>query len=181
MWWCLFVRSFVRSPFTDEDEINIYIPYTSVSQTMVRGPPVFLEICPCGPKKNTEEKFKFKWSAYHSTAENLRVWKWHMATHFHIFSLYWYFMKFNSLSIYRFPTLLSAIKEGFKVLWTWCFSPFFPCTFGAAPVTQPGTTRIQNRGPMYWTYSCIYGILDSFADTQCAHWNGHVLYIVHQS
>ena len=52
-------------------------------------------------------------------------------------SQYWNFMKFITLSIYRFPILLSAKKEGFKDLWTWCF----PCTSGAAPVSQPGTTQ----------------------------------------
>ena len=47
--------------------------YASVSQTMVRGPPVVLEICPCGPSKNTEEKLKFKLIVYHTTAENLSL------------------------------------------------------------------------------------------------------------
>ena len=37
------------------------------------------------PSKITVEKFKFKWFAYHITAENLRVWKWHMAIAFHFF------------------------------------------------------------------------------------------------
>ncbi|KAJ4431446.1 hypothetical protein ANN_20044 [Periplaneta americana] len=43
-----------------------------VSQTMVRGPPVVLEVCPCGPSKKTEEKIKFNRIAYHTIAENLR-------------------------------------------------------------------------------------------------------------
>ena len=34
-------------------------------------------------KKNTEEKLKFKWIAHQTTAENLRVWNWHMAIVFH--------------------------------------------------------------------------------------------------
>ena len=34
--------------------------WTSVSQTMVRGPPMVLEICPCGPSKRIEEKVEFK-------------------------------------------------------------------------------------------------------------------------
>jgi hypothetical protein len=37
-----------------------WITYTSVSQTMVRGPQVVLEVCPCGPSKKTEEKITFK-------------------------------------------------------------------------------------------------------------------------
>ena len=147
---------------------------------MVRGPPVVLEICPCGPSKFTEEKLKFKWIAYHTIAENLRVWKWHMAISFHFFSQYWHFMKFITLPIYCLPTLLSATKQGFKTLYTWCFSPCLPCTSCAALVTQPGTTRIHNRGPKYWTFSCIYDIVNSVANTQSAHWNGHVLYVVHQ-
>ena len=44
-----------------------------------------------------------------------------------------------------FPTLLSATNEGFKLLWTWCFSPTFLFTCGTAPVTQPGTTWIHKR------------------------------------
>ena len=53
----------------------------------------------------------------------------------------------------------------------WCF----PRTSGTSPVTKPGTTRIHNRGPKQRTFSCIYDILNSFADTQCAHWKRHVL------
>jgi hypothetical protein len=34
--------------------------YISVSQTMVRGPQVVLEVCPCGSSKKAEEKIKFK-------------------------------------------------------------------------------------------------------------------------
>ena len=96
-----------------------------------------------------------------------------------LFSQYWHFMKFNSLPIYRHPTLLSATKEGFGALSVWCFSPSFPCTSGSAPVTQPETTWIHNRGPKYRTFSWINDILNSFADSQSAHWNGHVLYVVH--
>jgi hypothetical protein len=53
---------------------------------MVHGPQVVLEVCPCGPSKKTEEKIKFKGIAYHTIAENLRVWKLHMAIVFHFFS-----------------------------------------------------------------------------------------------
>ena len=115
---------------------------------MVSGPPVVLEICPCGPSNYAEQKFKFKWIAYHTILENLRIWKRHMAIAFHFFSQYWKFIKFITLPIYRFPTLLSATKEAFKALWTW----YFPCTSGAAPVTQSGTTRIHNREPKYRTF-----------------------------
>jgi hypothetical protein len=40
--------------------------YKSVSQTMVRGPQVVLEVCPCGPSKKDKRKtninffYKFK-------------------------------------------------------------------------------------------------------------------------
>jgi hypothetical protein len=47
-----------------------------------------------GPSKKTEEKIKFKWIAYHTIAENLKVWKLHMAIVFHFFPQYWHFMKF---------------------------------------------------------------------------------------
>ena len=147
---------------------------------MVRGPPVVLEISPCGPSKNTEEKFKFKRIAYHTIPENIRVWKWHMAIAFHFFFQYWLFIKLITLPIYRLPTLLSGTNEGFKTRWRWCFSPSFPCTSGATPVTQPGTTRIHNRGPKYQTFSCIYDILNSYIDTQFARWNDNVLYILHR-
>ena len=93
-----------------------------------------------------------------------------------LFSQYRHFMKFITLPMYRFPTLLSATKEEFKALWTFCF----PCISGAAPVTQPGTTRIHNRWPKYRTFSCIYDILNSFANNHSAHWNGDELYVVHQ-
>ena len=110
---------------------------------MVRGPPVVLDICLCGPSKKVR---KIKRIAYHTIAENLRVWKWHTAIVFHFFSQYWHFMKFPTLPIYRLPTLLSTKNEEFKALWTKCFSPSFPCTSCAAPVTQPVNTRIYNRG-----------------------------------
>ena len=62
-------------------------------------------------------------------------------------------MKFIILPIYRLPTVLSVTKDGFKALWTWCFSPFFPCTSGAAPVTQPGPpefiTEDQSTEPFH--------------------------------
>ena len=101
-----------------------------------------------------------------------------MAIAFYFFSQYWHFIKFSILLIYRFPTLLSTTKEGFKALWTWCLTSYFPCISGAARVTQPGTPRpqIHNRGPKYRTYSCVYDILNSFADTQSEQWNCHVLY-----
>ena len=76
------------------------------------------------------------------------------------FSQYWHFMKFITLHRYRLPTLLLEAKERFKALWTWCC----PCTSGAAPVTQPGTTRIHNSEPKYRTFSYIYDIVNSFAD-----------------
>ena len=44
--------------------------------------------------------------------------------------------------VYWLSTLLSATNGGSKALWTWCFSPPFPCTSGAAPVTQPVAPEI---------------------------------------
>ena len=73
----------------------------------------------------------------------------------HGISQYWHFKKFIILPIYRLPNLLSATKEGFKALWMWCFL----CTFGAAPVTQPGTTGIHNREPKYRTFSYLTFLL----------------------
>ena len=70
------------------------------------------------------------------------------------------------------PTFHSTLstKEGFKSLWTWYFSLSYSCTSGTMPVT----TRIHNRGPKYWNFPCICDILNSFANIQSAHWNGHV-------
>ena len=79
-----------------------------------------------------------------------------------LFSQYWHFMKFITLHIYRLPTLLSGTKEVFEALSMWCFSPSFPYTSGDAPVTQPETIRIHNKGPEYRIFSCIYDILNSF-------------------
>ena len=47
------------------------IPYTSVSQTVVRGPQVVLGFCPCGPFRlnispKKTEKIKLTWIAYHT-------------------------------------------------------------------------------------------------------------------
>ena len=65
------------------------------------------------------------------------------------------YMKFITLPIYRLPILLSETKEGFKAPWTWCF----PCTSGAAPVTQPGTSRIRNIGPKYRNFHVFMTLL----------------------
>ena len=121
-------------------------------QFMVRGPPVVFEICLYGPSRNTEENSKFKWIAYHTITENPRVMEMAHANYYLSLFLqvgYWHFIKCirPTLPINKLPTLLSATKEGFKALWTCIFSPSFPCTSDAAPVTQPGTTRIHNRGP----------------------------------
>jgi hypothetical protein len=110
-------------------------------------------------------------------AEILRLWKLHMTIIFHFFSQYWQFMTLPYPPT-DYPLYSQQQKKGFKALWLWCFSPSFPCTSGAAPVTQPGTTRIRNSGPKYRTFfSCIYDFFNSFADTKSelsAHWNGHV-------
>ena len=77
-----------------------------------------------------------------------------MTIAFHFFSKYWHFTKCITLPIYRPPTLLSETKQGFKTLRT---------KSGAAPVTQPGNTRILIREPKHRSFSCIYDILNSFA------------------
>jgi hypothetical protein len=118
----------------------IEIVYGSVSQTMVRGPQVVLEVFPCGPSKKTEEEIKFKWIAYHTIAENLRVWKLHMAIVFHFFSQHWHFMKFITLPAYRLPTLLSATKVGSTYL----------CDNGFSSLTKKQSTEIDS---MYVTIS----------------------------
>ena len=122
--------------------------YSSVSQTVVRGPPMVLVIYRCGPSKKYRWKIKIQInciSHYRWKSQSLEI------IHGNRISLslplYWHFMKFITLPIYRLPTLLLATKEGFKALWTWCFSPYFPCTSDAAPVTQPGTTRFYNCVP----------------------------------
>ena len=119
---------------------------------MVHGPPVVFEVCLSGPSNKTEEKIKFKWIVYHTTAESLGVWKWHTAIVFHFFFQYCHFMKFIILIIYRLPTLLSETKGEFKTLWKWYFSSPFTCTSGTVIVTQPDTTWFHNRGPKYRTF-----------------------------
>ena len=97
--------------------------------------------------------FRYRWNCPTIT-ENLRVWKWHMAVAFHFSpststSILWNF----TLPIYWIATKLSATKDG------------FPCTSGASPVNQSRTTRIHNREPKYRSFSFIYDILNSFANT----------------
>ena len=128
----------------------VYHPYHFVGEVLLQS------VYP-GPHFYMIAKITFKLICITLTAENLRVWKWHMTIAFHFFSQYWHFMKFIILPLYQIPTLFST-KEGFKALWMWCFSPSFPCTSGAAPVTQRGTIQIHNRGPKYWTFPCIYDI-----------------------
>ena len=43
--------------------------------------------------------------------------------------------------------------------------------------TPDGITRNHNIGPKYRNVSCIYDILNRFADTQPAYRNAHVLYV----
>ena len=117
---------------------------------------------------------------YHTIAENLRIWKWHMAVAFHFSPStdVWNLLPYPSTDSPRYSQ--QQKEEGFKTLKTWCFPSSFLYTSGAAPVTQPGTTRIHNRGPKYRTFSYIYDIPSIIAGNQSAHWNGHVLYVVHQ-
>ena len=124
---------------------------------MVRGPPVVLEICPCGPSKKYRRKIKIQMNCWKSQGLEMTH-----GNRLSLFSQYWHFMKFITLPIYRLPTLLSGTKEVFEALSMWCFSPSFPYTSGDAPVTQPETIRIHNKGPEYRIFSCIYDILNSF-------------------
>ena len=122
-----------------------------------------------------KEKWNFKWIAI---GENLSLEITH-GNHLALFFQYWHFMKFITLPIYQLPTLLSPTKEGFKPLLTCSFSQSFPSTSGATPVTQPGTTRIHNRGPKYWTFSYNYDIINPSAylavsETEAQHF--HIAY-----
>ena len=72
-------------------------------------------------------------------------------------SLFVSVLTFNE--IYYPPTLLSVTKEWFKALWTWCFSPSYPCTSGAASVTQSGTIWVHNTGPKYRNFYVIMTFL----------------------
>ena len=167
--------------FFQNNYVNFMVHYfmDSVSETMVRGPPVVLEICPYSPFKKYRRKIKIQInciSHYSWKSQSFEI------THGNRLSLFLpllIFMKFITVPFYRLPTLLSATKEGFEGLWTWCFSPSFPCTSDTVPTTQTGISRVYNRGPKYRT-TCINDILNNFADTQSAHWNGHILYVLHQ-
>ena len=44
-------------------------------------------------------------------------------------------------------------------------------------LNSPGEPPM-NKGPKYQTFSCIYDILNSFADNQSALWNYHILYVL---
>ena len=63
--------------------------YSSVSQTVVRGPQVVLGFCPCGPFRlnispKKTEKIKLTWIAYHTLYLRIsnRVWKLHTTSVF---------------------------------------------------------------------------------------------------
>ena len=113
--------------------------------------------------------------AFHATKEGFKaLWKWCFSPSFPWTSGAKPVTKLETTRINnRGPKYRNWVQ--FKALRTWCFSPSFSHTSGAAPVTQPGTTRIHNRGPKYQNFSCIY-MLNSFADTQSAHWNVHASY-----
>ena len=120
--------------------------------------------------KKKRQKKKIKWAAYHTIAEIFRVWKWQMAIAFPFFCQYWDFMKFTTLPVYRLPTLHSAKKRDLKH-----YERGVSCHLFSAHLA-PETTRIQNRGSKYRTFSCIYDILNSFHGAQSIHWNVRVLY-----
>ena len=80
-----------------------------------------------------------------------------MAIAFQFFSQYWHFMKFITLSSTNFPLYFRQQKRDLE--------------------HYQGPPEFI-RGPTYRTFLGIYDILNSFANTQSAHWNGHILYIV---
>ena len=133
-------------------------------QTMVRGPPVILEICPCGPSRNTEEELKFKWIAYHYSWKSQRL----EMPHGNRLSL--------SLPVPTFHSTLNN-KIGIKSPKNVVFLAIFSLHIWRRAYTPAGTARIHNRGPKYRSFSCIYDILNSFSDNPPIHWNGHIIYL----
>ena len=95
--------------------------------------------------------------------------------HLSIFLLVLTFYEIYYHTLNRFPILLSATKEGFK---DECDVSRFLFPVHLAPHLYPAGDhpKSQNRTNV----PCIYDILNSFAYFQSAHWNGHVLYVVHQ-
>ena len=138
---------------------------------MIPGTPAILEICPCSPSKKYWRKIKIPMnyvSHYTWKSQSLDM---TYGSHLLLFLPVQTFMKFVILHMYQFPSLLSPIKDRFKSLWTYCFSPYFPCTYGAAFVTKLVTTWIHYRGPEFQPVSWIYDILNihiknSFASTR---------------
>ena len=124
---------------------------------MVRGPLEVLEICPCGPSKKCRRKnenlvncvSRYSWKSEFGNNTWQSLFTFSPST-----DVSWNLPYYST----HLPTFYSAlsIKQRFKELWTWCFSPSFPLKSGTTPVTQPGTIRIHNRGPKYRTCSCIY-------------------------
>ena len=142
----------VRAPSQRKMNLKKKRVYTSVFQPMVRGPPVILDFCPCGPsEKRRKNKIQINCVSHYSwKSQSLEMTH---ANRLSLFSQYWHFMKFITLLIYRPPPLLSATIAGFEALWTQCFSPSFPCTCGAAPVTKQGSpefiTEDQSTEPFH--------------------------------
>ena len=101
-------------------------------------------------------KLNLKWIAYHTIAKNLRVLNgtWQLPFNF-----------LPVLTLYEIcpstDVRICSLKQNrnSKQFWTWCFSPSFSYASGASPVTHPGITWIENRGPKCRT--CSY-ILNSF-------------------
>ena len=133
----------------------------------------------CGPRglplwsmKKYRRKIKINCISHYSwKSQSLEM------THGNHLSLFLPVLTFNEIyypTHLPISTLPSATNEGCKALWTRCFSPSFPNTSGASPVTQSRTTQIHKRTKIP-SFSCIYDILNSFAYNQSAHCSGHVL------
>ena len=80
----------------------------------------FSNYCPltnCGPSKKYRRRIKIQmaWVSHYSwKSQSLEITP---GNRLSLFSQYWHFMKFITLPMYRFPTLLSATMDGFKALW----------------------------------------------------------------
>ena len=127
---------------------------------MVRGPPVVFEVCPCSPSKHTKVKIKLKWITYHTIAESLRVWKWHMAIAVHCSPSTDISLNLIPYPSTDFPLYSHQQKRGLSAM-----NVVFLAIISlhicrcVASVSQPMTTRIHNRGPNYWNFHVFMTLL----------------------
>ena len=124
---------------------------------MARGPPIVLEIYPCGPSKNAEEKLK--WITYHTYSWKSQFGNDTRQSFFPVLTFY-------EIYLTHLPTSHFTLSNKRGIQST--VDVVFSCISGAAPLTQPGATRIHNRGPKTRTFSCIYDFLIAFS-TPCLH------------